>query len=135
EEERRLRTEGGVAYPGMVSGLATLRERYPLFIVSNCQRGYIETFLDTLQLRLVFQDFECHGNTGRTKGENLVDVLRRNRLDSALMVGDTTGDQEAARQGGIPFLHAAYGFGAVADPDARCEDFAQVVETCLAWGR
>jgi phosphoglycolate phosphatase len=134
EEERRLRAEGGAVYPGVPEGLARLRARWPLFIVSNCQAGYIETFLDCTGLHGTFRDFECHGRTGRDKGENLIALLRRNGLRAALMVGDTAGDEDAARAAGTPFLHAAYGFGAARAPHRRCADFAQVVEACLAWG-
>lgn len=134
EEERRLRAQGAPLFPGVREGLARLRGRFPLFIVSNCQTGYIETFLDCTRLHAHFRDFECHGRTGRSKGENLADLLRRNALGSALMVGDTAGDEEAARAVDAPFLHAAYGFGAARSPDRRCADFAQVVQACLTWG-
>jgi phosphoglycolate phosphatase len=33
---------GGTLYEGVVEGLTRLKERYRLFIVSNCQAGYIE---------------------------------------------------------------------------------------------
>jgi phosphoglycolate phosphatase len=134
EEERRLRTEGAPVYPGVREGLEILAARFPLFIVSNCQAGYIETFLDLTGMGERFSDFECHGNTGRGKPENLAGLLRRNRIACALLVGDTAGDEQAARTVGIPFLHAAYGFGLAERPDARCGDFAQVVRTCMAWG-
>ena len=134
EEERRLRAQGGTVYPGVREGLARLRERFPLFIVSNCQAGYIETFLDCTALHGQIRDFECHGRTGLSKGENLAALLARNGLRSALLVGDTVGDEEAARAAGTPFLHVGYGFGTARTPDGRCETFAQVVETCLEWG-
>ncbi len=134
EEERRLRAQGAALFPGVRDGLARLGERYPLFIVSNCQAGYIETFLDSTGLQTRFRDFECHGRTGRSKAENLASLIGRNRLGAVLMVGDTPGDEEAARAVGAPFLHAAYGFGTARAPDRRCADFAQVVQTCLTWG-
>lgn len=39
--------------------------------------------------------------------------MERNHLRRPVYVGDTAMDQEAARLAGIPFLHAAYGFGKV----------------------
>lgn len=134
EEERRLRAEGALVYPGVPEGLEILAARFPLFIVSNCQTGYIETFLDVTGMRGRFIDFECHGNTGRNKPHNLAALLHRNNIPHALLVGDTAGDEQAARAVGIPFLHAAYGFGMAERPDARCENFAQVVRACMAWG-
>ena len=34
-----------------------------------------------------------------------------------MYVGDTSGDEAAAREAGIPFFHAAYGFGKAEAPD------------------
>ena len=36
-----------------------------------------------------------------------------------IYLGDTAGDQAAAAGAGIPFVHAAYGFGAVPDAALR----------------
>jgi phosphoglycolate phosphatase len=44
--------------------------------------------------------------------------MERNGIERAIYVGDTMGDCEAARAAGIPFLHAAYGFGSVPDAPA-----------------
>jgi phosphoglycolate phosphatase len=113
-EERALRAQaaqGARLYPGVREGLEALAARYPLFIVSNCQRGYIETFLDCSGLQRLFRDHECHGNTGADKAENLRRVVRRNGLRAALYVGDTEGDRLAAAAAGLAFLHAAWGFG------------------------
>ena len=44
-------------------------------------------------------------------------VIERNRLDRAVYLGDTLGDQRAAEEAGIPFLHAAYGFGQIANDE------------------
>ncbi len=45
EDIRMVAELGGALFPGVVLGLARLARRRPLFIVSNCQSGYIETFL------------------------------------------------------------------------------------------
>lgn len=47
------------------------------------------------------------------KDENIRLVIKRNHLDKAFYVGDTLGDMESADKAGIPFIHAAYGFGTV----------------------
>ena len=120
-EDAWLRREGARVYPGVPQGLAALAARYPLAIVSNCQRGYIETFFAVTGLAALFGEAECHGNTGKSKGENLADVVRRGGMRRAVFVGDTAGDEAAAGQAGIPFLHAAYGFG---QPVAPCPTFA-----------
>ena len=38
-------------------------------------------------------------------------------LQHAVYVGDTDGDYKATREAGIPFVHAAYGFGQTENPD------------------
>ena len=43
--------------------------------------------------------------------------MERNGYDSAVYVGDTSKDEEAARMAGIPFVHAAYGFGKTEKPE------------------
>jgi phosphoglycolate phosphatase len=111
EEERALHARGGSLYPGVSEGLARLAERWPLFIVSNCQQGYIEAFLAWSGLGPLFMDHECHGNTGAGKDENLCRVIGRNGLLAPVYVGDTEGDRLAAAQAGVPFIHARYGFG------------------------
>ena len=41
EDNAVVATIGGDLYDGVVVGLRAMRKRYPLFIVSNCQSGYI----------------------------------------------------------------------------------------------
>jgi phosphoglycolate phosphatase len=98
-----------------------------LFIVSNCQAGYIETFLEFAAVSNLFIDFECWGNTRKSKGENLASLIRRNALQKPVMVGDMESDRDAATQCGIPFLHVAYGFGTVSSNDRSFNSFSDLV--------
>lgn len=82
-----------------------------VFIVSNCQSGYIELFLKKTGLAPYVTDTECFGDTGMKKAENIRLVVARNGLQQPVYVGDTKGDEEAAHEAGVPFVHAAYGFG------------------------
>ncbi|MGI6256079.1 MAG: HAD family hydrolase [Acutalibacter sp.] len=108
-----LREHGGKLYPRMEETLTQLSEKLPLFIVSNCNKEYIPCFLDAHQLHAYFQDWECIGRTGLPKGENIRLVAQRNQLQRPVYIGDTAMDQDAAEKAGVPFLHAAYGFGKV----------------------
>lgn len=112
---RYLAEHSAPVYPQLEQTLSTLSQEYALCIVSNCQEGYIETFLRCWDLNRYILDTENAGRTGLTKGENIRLVLERGQLGPALYVGDTQTDLEAARYAGIPFVHAAYGFGRV-DP-------------------
>lgn len=111
EDNRQIELHGGHVFDGVVEGLTELSRVFPLFIVSNCQKGYIELFLRRTGLSTAFRDFECWGNTGRPKSENLRSLIVRNQLSQPWLIGDTQGDQQAADAWGIPFVHAAYGFG------------------------
>ena len=52
EELPWLREHPGTLYPDVPQVLRTLCKRYPLYIVSNCQDGYIQTFLEVSGLGL-----------------------------------------------------------------------------------
>ena len=46
EENEYLRTHGAIVYPQVEETFQKLKEKYHLYIVSNCQSGYIEAFLE-----------------------------------------------------------------------------------------
>ena len=114
-ENDYLREHGGTLYPGLRETFAQLRENqgFSLYIVSNCQKGYIEAFLDYYRLWDLIEDIECYGNNLKSKGENIALVCERNHLDQAAYVGDIQGDYDSTMEAGIPFIHAAYGFGTI----------------------
>ena len=93
--------------------LEELNKKYNVFIVSNCQEGYLRTFLEYYDFNKYVLDYEEAGRTGMPKDENIRLVIKRNHLDKAFYVGDTLGDMESTDKAGIPFIHAAYGFGTV----------------------
>lgn len=123
-----LEQHGGVLYPDLEKTLKQLKEKYPLYIVSNCQSGYIEAFLKFYKFEKYFDDFECFGNTGKGKAYNQKLVAKRNRLDHVIYVGDIQGDYEATMEAGFEFIHAAYGFGTVDADVKRINTFAELPE-------
>lgn len=112
-ENDYLREHGGELYDGVEDTLKKLKKEYHLYIVSNCQKGYIEAFLDFYRLWDYFEDIECYGNNLFSKGENIRLLAERNALTQAVYIGDIQGDYEASREAGIGFIHAAYGFGTI----------------------
>ena len=117
-EVEYLYTHCGTLYPDFRSTMETLRAgEFELAIVSNCQRGYIDAFLASSGATDLFLDYEEWERTGLTKGENIRLVMDRNRYTKGIYIGDTAKDREAALLAGIPFIHAAYGFGTVSSPD------------------
>lgn len=121
-----LAQHGGTLYPDVEKVLAELREEYLLAVVSNCGLGYIEAFFTGNRTGKYFDDCENAARTGLSKGENIRLVLERNGVGKAVYVGDTAGDQAAARMAGVPFIHAAYGYGRVEGADAVLERFADL---------
>ena len=134
EDVRLIAEVGGVLYPGVEDGVARLSVRLPLFIVSNCQAGYIETFLGRNGMGRHFRDVECWGNTGLSKAGNLARLIARNDLRSPVLVGDAPGDQSAARDCGVPFVHVDWGFGDCPGADHRFSSFAALTDWLLFEG-
>lgn len=126
EEGPYLRVHGGALYPGMAALLRELSRRVPLFIVSNCQTGYIESFLDFTGLRGCFTATRCEGDNGLSKAENIRLLCREHALARPVYVGDTVMDERAAAEAGCPFIHVSYGFGAAEAPTAVADSAASL---------
>jgi phosphoglycolate phosphatase len=97
-------------FDGVLETLKELKNEYEIILVSNCSVYYMEIFLSRNGMRELFSDSECAGRTGKSKGENIKEVIRRNDIARAVYVGDTVWDRDAALEANIPFVHAAYGF-------------------------
>ena len=91
-----LKKHGGNLYPKVYDMIKELSKKFKLCIVSNCLEGYIEVFLINHHLEEYFCDYESHGKTGLSKGENIKLVMQRNALKNPIYVGDTIGDKTAA---------------------------------------
>ncbi|WP_226086458.1 HAD family hydrolase [Mesobacillus sp. S13] len=126
-EQSLLEENGGVLFHNVENVLKELSQKYKLYIVSNCQDGYIEAFYKSHRLEKYFLDFENPGRTGLSKGENINLVIERNNLSSPVYVGDTQGDLEAARFAKIPFIYAEYGFGQVSEYDMKIKSFEELL--------
>jgi len=124
-----LHANGGELYPQLDETLEYLAAKYKLFIVSNCQNGYIEVFLNTSQMGHYFMGHQCYGTKGNPKSENIKDIVFDNHLAAPVYVGDTMGDYDAATKAGVPFIFADYGFGKVeAGQIAAISAFAELVD-------
>ena len=117
-----------ICYPGVIDTIKALSEKIPVCIVSNCQSGYIELFLKKTGLAPCVKDFECYGNTGRNKADNIRLLVERNQFGSPVYVGDTQGDLEASREAGVPFIFASYGFGQPTEYDGKISSFEELKE-------
>ena len=111
EEVKVLNLYGGKLYDNISETLKDLHKEYKLMIVSNCQEGYIEAFLNYHKLNDCFDDIECNGKTGLDKAGNIKLIIERNQIKRAIYVGDTIIDYESAKDNNIPFIRTTYGFG------------------------
>ena len=108
-----LNAIGGDLYPGLADAIKKLAGKYKLYIVSNCQSGYIETFLSHCPVAEYFLAHQCYGTKGQPKAENIKDIVKDHQLQSPVYIGDTMGDYTSATKAGVPFIFADYGFGKV----------------------
>lgn len=108
-----LAEHGGELFEHLEEVLKELSKQYPLYIVSNCEKGYIEGFLKYYGFGKYFKDFESHGNTMLSKGQNIKLVAERNGLSDVVYIGDIQSDYNASREAGVQFIHASYGFGTI----------------------
>lgn len=118
EEPAYIAEHGGYIFPGVENMLEALSHGAKLFIVSNCQEGYIQSFLEYSGFGRYFAEFEYAGRTGLDKADNIRLVIQRNGLKAPVYIGDTALDEQSAAQSGCVFVHAAYGFGTADSPAA-----------------
>ncbi|WP_201979641.1 HAD family hydrolase [Hymenobacter rubidus] len=110
---------GGAPYPGLEAALRyLLNQGYRLFIVSNCQLGYVEAFFKHTGLGHFFEGHQCFGTRLLPKSENIREIIAEYHLEAPVYVGDTPGDLAASQQAGVPFIFATYGFGQLSEAEA-----------------
>ena len=116
-----------IGYPGIRETLAELSKKYRLFIVSNSQCGYPELCIQKLDIAPFISAHMCFGDTGTSKGQTILRLMKEQNITSAAYVGDTQGDYEASVEAGIPFIWATYGFGEPERYDAKIDTFPQLL--------
>ena len=109
--------------------LTKLKEEHDLYIVSNCQKGYIELFLKKSKLGHLFNDYLCFGDTNAPKGITIKQLMMNNHLleKHTLYVGDTIGDFEATLLAGIKFVFCKYGFGQVPNAEYQINELSDLL--------
>lgn len=135
EHEAIVENTKDITFPGVRETLRALSDnkcgkydKCGLYIVSNCQDGYIELVMEKNGITDIISDYECFGRTGLQKDENIRLVIERNKLENVMYVGDTAGDFEASKKAGVPFVFASYGFGSVAGADYEIKEFKDLLK-------
>ena len=118
-------------YEGVARTLEKLSHRYKLFIVTNAQRGYIDTVFAVHNVQKYFTDWMCFGDTNASKDVTIRKIIERNNLKNAVYVGDTQGDADSCEKAGIPIVYAAYGLGKVEKPWRSIDKFSELEDIFL----
>ncbi len=132
EEEELEKDPCHIDYPGVVDTIREISKTIPVYVVSNCQAGYIEQMMRKLDIEESITDTLCFGDTGFGKARNLQILIEKNKITNPVYVGDTSMDQNACEEAGVPFIHAAYGFGNV-DQDKTVgiiSEFSELLRLC-----
>ena len=129
DTENKYLFENGckIGYAGVLETIRELAKTYRLFIVSNSQCGYPELCIQKLDIAPFISAHMCFGDTGTSKGQTILRLMKEQNITSAAYVGDTQGDYEASVEAGIPFIWATYGFGEPERYDAKIDTFPQLL--------
>ncbi len=120
EEKRALKAGGAALMPDTLEVIESFsRAGVRLAIASNCGQFYLDSMLDSFDLRKWIDAPRCLDTPGiHTKTDMIADVLNRFETRSAVMVGDRSSDRDAAWANGIPHVHLTSGY---ASEEVQCE--------------
>ena len=127
-EQNALIGTSGIPYINIVETIQKLSRVSRVFIVSNCQSGYIELMMRHLGLEPYVTDKICHGDNGLSKAENIRLINEKYDLKHSVYVGDTIMDEKACREADEFFIYASYGFGEAEKPDAVIDEPLQLLK-------
>lgn len=114
-------------YEGTEDVLKKLSSRYPLFIVTNAQKGYIECLFKATGIEKYFTDWLCYGDTLAQKDVTMRKLIAKNNLQNPVYIGDTQGDQNSCIKAGVPMIYAAYGLGEVEESDMTIQSISELL--------
>ncbi len=127
KENEFIKQIGGKLYPDIIKTLKELSKDYYLYIVSNCDVGYIESFLEYYKITNLFKDIESYGNTNKFKSDNIKLLMKRNNIKEAIYIGDTINDLDAAYNNNLKFIYCSYGFGELDAYDYKIDNFKDIL--------
>ena len=117
-----------MGYPELLSTMEALKKNHRLFIVSNGQKGYPQMAANKLGLAHLMDGYLSWGDTGKSKGQTILQLMQTHGIESAVYIGDTQGDLEACREAGIPFVFTSFGFGQPESWYAKVDRFCDLLE-------
>ena len=117
----------GKIYPNEDEVLSLLKEKYDLFIVSNCDKGYIENYLNACKKTQYFTDHVCLGDTSLDKWQNILYLKKKYQIDEIIYIGDTLKDKIEANKANVKFIHANYGFGKIDNEENEINSLYELI--------
>lgn len=108
-----LSAHPGALYPEEEAVLKELSSSYPLYVVSNSGKGYVENYLKACGMGKYFTGHICAGDYGYPKWKNILVLKEKEGLSQVIYVGDTNKDRIESEKAGAMFIHADYGFGRI----------------------
>jgi len=131
-EDEFLDARPGNFYEDIQLVIRTISEVIPVYIVSNCQAGYIELLMRKAGIEDCITDHLCPADTGMLKAANIKKIMDDYNISSPLYVGDTIMDQRSSKEAGCPFCFAKYGFGVAENPEYEIDKPMELLDLiCL----
>lgn len=127
-EDEFLWKNSGILYDRIIEVMRELSKKIPVYIISNCQAGYVELFMKKTGVEDVVTDHMCPADTGMLKADNISLMIEKYHIQNPLYVGDTIMDEKASKTAGCPFCFASYGFGKAENPNYIIEKPAELLE-------
>lgn len=125
-EVKYLALHPGVLYKDEKEVLDILHNKYDLYIVSNCEKGYIENYLNNNDMAKYFSGHLCAGDTKKDKWENIIYLQNKIKADQVIYVGDTYKDMIQSNKANVTFIHASYGFGEIENPPYKINNLKEL---------
>ena len=115
-----------------------MKERISAMVGDQAEDAWISTFHSTCA-RMLRRDIEklgltelieghmCFGDTGTSKGQTILTLMRKHNIQSAVYIGDTQGDREACLEAKLPFIFCTYGLGSAESWDAKIDSIDELL--------
>lgn len=118
-------------YPGVLDGLEKLSAKYPIFLLSNCEKDGLVNFMNHTKISHLITDYMEHGLNLKPKSYNLKLLVDKHKLQAPFYVGDTASDSHEAGKAGVPFVFVSYGFGEAKEYHLKFNSFYELSDYFL----
>lgn len=126
DEIKFLNKKPGTLYPNEEEVLASLSRKYPLYVVSNSDIGYVENYLSSCHMEKYFEGHICAGDTKMAKWQNILYLKKKENIDDVIYVGDTLKDKLECEKANVKFIHANYGFGLIENDEFKIDNLLEL---------